>query len=43
MSKYDAARHGKVTFAEASYFATFASLHLKMHVRSRFLQVFYGI
>lgn len=43
MSKYDAARHGKVTYAEASYIATFASVHIKMHGRACFLQVFYGI
>uniref|UniRef100_A0A8P0NG69 ATP binding cassette subfamily A member 12 n=1 Tax=Canis lupus familiaris TaxID=9615 RepID=A0A8P0NG69_CANLF len=30
MSKYDAARHGKVTYTEASHTATFASLHIKI-------------
>ena len=39
MSKYDAARHGKVTYTDASCIVAFATLHRKMQTRSHFLPV----
>lgn len=39
MSKYDAARHGKVIYVEAPCLETLATLHVKMCIRPHFLPV----
>ena len=39
MSKYDAARHGKVIYIEAPCIESLAILHVKMCIRPRFLPV----
>ena len=39
MSKYDAARHGKVIYIEAPSIETLATLHVKICIRLHFLPV----